>query len=223
MTDANNPGGGAITGPVSYFWQEDLGTGVFTDILLFGAGEAARATGLTFTPTEDQVGSLLRVRAVYKDANGVLEQVFSAPTAAVANVDNAPVGLPTISDLTPTEGSLLTASTAGISDADGLTTAIFTFQWQQSGVGGGGTFTDIAGATSAAFTPTQDQVNRQLQVVTTYTDDNGTTHSVISAATVVTGDLFVGTNAVNAFTGNAGEDNALRRRRQRYPQRARRQ
>ena len=46
----------------------------------------------------------LRVRAVYQDANGVLETVFSAPTALVANVNDAPAGTLTISDTTPTEG-----------------------------------------------------------------------------------------------------------------------
>ena len=36
--------------------------------------------------TADLAGLALRVRAVYQDANGVLENVFSAPTAAVAGV-----------------------------------------------------------------------------------------------------------------------------------------
>ncbi len=49
------------------------------------------------------MGLRLRVRAVYQDQNGVLEEVFSAPTAAVANVNDAPVGVPAISDATPTE------------------------------------------------------------------------------------------------------------------------
>jgi hypothetical protein len=185
VTDANNVSAGnptgAITGPVSYVWQADPGTGVFTDSNTFTAGEVARATGPSFTPTEDQVGNLLRVRAVYKDANGVLEEVFSAPTAIVGNVNDAPVGLPAISDATPTEGFQLTASTAGITDADGLTAAVFTFQWQQSDLGGGGVFTDIGGETGSFFTPGEDQVNRQLRVVVTYIDDQGTLETVISA------------------------------------------
>ena len=108
VTDADNVGPGnptgAITGPVAYFWQTDGGTGVFEDITTFGAGEAARAHGLTFTPGDDEVGSQLRVRAVYKDAKGVLEEVFSAP-ALVANINDAPTAGPTISDTTPTEGT----------------------------------------------------------------------------------------------------------------------
>jgi hypothetical protein len=35
-----------------------------------------RATGTTFTPGDAEAGLRLRVRAVYQDANGVLETVF---------------------------------------------------------------------------------------------------------------------------------------------------
>ena len=105
VTDADNVSAtnptGAITGPVSYFWQGELtpGAGNFQDIEYFGAGESQRAVGLTFTPTEPFVGGInfaslvgveLRVRAVYQDAHGVLEEVFSAPTQAVTNVNDAP-------------------------------------------------------------------------------------------------------------------------------------
>ena len=77
----------------------------------------------------------MRVRAVYKDGNGVLEEVFSAPT------DRWPTSTiprrrgPTISDTTPTEGLALTVDPATIVDPDGTATAVagglFAFQWQQ--------------------------------------------------------------------------------------------
>ena len=94
LTDANNSPGnptGAITGPVAYFWQVEQRrcTGVFEDISWPPAAGDAAATGPTFTPGDDEVGLRLRVRAVYEDANGVLEEVFSTPTAAVANVNDA--------------------------------------------------------------------------------------------------------------------------------------
>ena len=81
VTDANNVSPtnltGAITGPISYFWQSEVRPGVFEDILIENAGgEVARATGLTFTPGDLEVGRALRVRAVYKDANDVLEEVY---------------------------------------------------------------------------------------------------------------------------------------------------
>ncbi len=209
VTDADNVAtAGAIPAPVAYFWQVELvpASGVFTDILIdFAAGEVARASGPTFTPGDGEAGLRLRVRGIYKDANGVLEEVFSAPTAAVANVNDPPVGTVLISDTTPTETQTLTATNA-FTDADGVTAAVFAYQWQQSAVGGGGAFTDIVGATNQIFTPTQNQVNRQLRVVVTYTDDNGTNETVTSAATTVVGD-FIAANALSeTLTGNAGDD-----------------
>src|SRR4030095_9356132 len=115
--------------------------------------------GTSFTPTEpfkgginvdSFVGLQLRVRAVYQDGNGVLEQVFSAPTAPVANVNDAPAGTLTISDSTPTEGETLSVLN-NITDADGLTTAIFSYQWQQSL--NGTTQTNITDANGPGFRP----------------------------------------------------------------------
>ncbi|UUZ64946.1 hypothetical protein LP417_09460 [Polaromonas sp. P1-6] len=80
VTDADNPG--AITGPISFVWQFETvaGTGVFQDIVAVGGGNPATAHGNTFRVTPDLAGLALRVRAVYKDGAGVLENVFSAPT-----------------------------------------------------------------------------------------------------------------------------------------------
>ncbi len=75
--------------------------------------------------------------------------------------------------MTPTETLALQAINQ-ITDLDGLpAVGAFSFQWQQSALGGGGVFTNIAGATNDSFTPTQDQVNRQLRVVVSYTDLQG--------------------------------------------------
>ena len=168
-----------------------------------------RATGTTFTVPETLVGQRLRVMAIYKDANGVLETVFSDPQV-VANVNDAPTGAPTINDTTPTEGRALTVSTATIFDPDGTTAAVFTFQWQQAnatGVGGGAAgFSDIVGATGQLFVPTEAQVNRELRVVVTFTDDQGTTEVVFSAPTTVVGDLFLGGAAADTWIGTDGQD-----------------
>ncbi|WP_077525840.1 peroxidase family protein, partial [Metapseudomonas resinovorans] len=125
VTDADNPGG-AITGPVSYYWQVETnpGTGIFEDITFVAAGEVARATGRTFRITEDLAGLALRVMAIYKDANGVLETVLSNVTDLVSatQVNDAPTGAPVISDITPTQGQVLTASRGTVEDVDGTTT-----------------------------------------------------------------------------------------------------
>ena len=64
-------------------------------------------------------------------------------------VNVPPTGAPVISDLTPTEGFALTANTASIADGNGL--GAFSYQWQSSS--NGTTWTNIAGATAASFTP----------------------------------------------------------------------
>ncbi|HKD28759.1 MAG TPA: peroxidase family protein [Xanthobacteraceae bacterium] len=195
VTDADNISAtnttGAITGPVSYFWQAELtpGAGNFQDIMYFGAGETQRAVGLTFTPTEPFVGAInfpsltgfsLRVRAVYQDGNGVLEEVFSDPTAPVANVNDLPTGSLSISDSTPTEGQTLSVLN-NIQDADGLTTAVFAYQWQQSA--NGITWTDIANANGPRFVPGNAQGNQMLRVVASYVDDHGTPETFFGSPT----------------------------------------
>ena len=87
VTDADNPGG-AITGPVLFVWQAEVapGTGIFEDIVEEGGDKASTATGATFRVLDDLAGSAIRVKAVYQDANGVLETVFSTATAAVVDV-----------------------------------------------------------------------------------------------------------------------------------------
>ena len=207
VTDADG-----ITAPVAYFWQVETApdSGAYEDILVEPtAGEAARAGGTTFTPGDAETGLRLRVRAVYKDGNGVLEEVFSAPTAPVGNVNDAPTAGPTISDTTPTEGEALTVNLLTIADPDGTAglvdgTVIPTFQWEQSA--DGVTWTPIPGAVNQLFVPTQAQVGLRLRVVVTFVDDNGTTETVTSAATDVVGDLLIGTNAANNLVGTAGED-----------------
>ncbi|MDM0018336.1 peroxidase family protein [Variovorax saccharolyticus] len=206
---ATNPTGAISPNAIAYFWQVEVSPGIFEDILIENVGgEVARASGPTFTPRGFEVGSALRVRAVYKDDLGVLENVFSEPTAPVESNNALPVGVLRISDITPTE-TFAVQAIIEFTDADGLPTdpAAFHFQWQQSTTpGGGAVFANIAGATAASFTPGQDQVNRQLRVVVTYTDLQGHPEIVTSAPTVVTGDSIIGTNAAEIFNGNAGQD-----------------
>jgi len=112
---ATNPTG-AITGPVAYFWQIDPGTGVWEDLLTFGAGEVERVHGTSFTPGPDEVGLSLRVKALYIDANGVLETVFSAATEPVSLANVAPVITSAASFSIPENTTAVTSVTA--TDAD---------------------------------------------------------------------------------------------------------
>ena len=238
VTDANNPNpgpdgilvddpgtpidesadNGEITGEVSYFWQveDDPDSGIFEDIILEGSpgtgGETIRATGETFTPGDAEAGLRLRVRAVYQDATGVLEEVFSAPTAAVTAVNDAPIGSVDISDTTPTEGTSITAINA-FTDADGIdNTVVFNYLWEQSanGVNGWVTAADGSGVTGdALFTPTQSAVGQFLRVTVTYTDLQGNTGNiVISDPTSVVGNLIAVNGGTQIIDGNSAPNNA---------------
>jgi Ca2+-binding RTX toxin-like protein len=156
----------------------------------------------SFTPDANFNGT---VNLSYNVIDGKGGSVAATQTIAIAAVNDAPVGTVSISDTTPTETQTLVASNL-FTDVDGLTNAVFNYQWQQSDIGGGNAFTNIVGATNSTFTPTQVQVNRQLRVVVSYTDDQGTVETLTSAPTIVTGDFYVGTSSVNTFTGTNGQD-----------------
>ena len=207
VTDPDNTAtGGAITGVVEITWQQQDGDGLWTDILVNGpiASETpVPATGLTFTPGQEQAGAAIRVRMNYIDQDGVLETVFSAPTASVTPINDAPIGALVISDQSPTEGDILTANISFV-DPDGTDGAVFTFQWQQQLANG--TWQDIAGQTLQQMIPAAAQIGRPLRAVVTYTDDFGTVETVTSAATDAVGDFLTGNGQANTINGTAFSD-----------------
>ena len=191
FTDLN----GVVVSTIVFTWQAETSLGTWVDV----------GIGPTFQPGDAQVGLSLRVVATFDDLSGHQETVLSAPTAAVLNINDAPTGVPTISDTSPTEGVAVTAESSGIADVDGISPAtVFMYQWQ---VQDGAIFVDIAGATSASFTPTQNQVNLPIRVVSSYTDVRGGFNQATSAATIVVGDLRVGTALNDTLNGTAGDDN----------------
>ena len=107
----------------------------------------------------------ISVRVDYTDTHTTAESVTSVQTAAVTNINDAPVGLPTITG-TVTEDQILTADTSGISDADGL--GAFSYQWLRDGVA-------IGGATASTYTLGDADVGTQISVRVDYTDTH--THS----------------------------------------------
>ena len=87
-------------------------------------------------------------------------------------------GLPTISG-TYEVGQTLTASTSGITDADGLTTPGWTYQWIR--VDTDGTETDISGATRQTYTLVSGDEVLQLRVRVSFTDDGSASETRTSA------------------------------------------
>ena len=169
---------------VSFAWEVEVTLGIFVQV---GAGPS-------FTPSNAHVGRRLRVVATVLDNLGATTPLTSAPTAPVApapvvGVNVAATGAPIITDAVaavalagrPRVNEPLGTDTTGISDANGIVGAVFTYQWQRST--DGVTFSDIAGATNRTFTPTTAQLGDLLRVRVSFTDQGGFAEALASAAT----------------------------------------
>ena len=186
-----------IVGDKALVWQFESVPGTWTQFA-FGASSGALSDAV--------VGKPIRVEVNFTDGLGKIEVLASQPTAKVVNVNDAPTGDPLVTPAAATEGEPFTADASGIADEDGL--GEFGYRWQQSAVGGGGTYTTIGGATADTYTPGAAQVNRRIRVVVTYTDGFGTPEQVASDPTGIVGDSYTGTAGANSWTGTAGPDKA---------------
>ena len=115
--------------------------------------------------------------ALHKGDEGAGAKLYVL-TVTVANV--AATGEPTISG-TAQVGQTLTASTADISDEDGLRDADFSYQWLR--VGSDSTESDISDATGSTYTLSTDDAGNSIKVKVTFTDDAGNEEALTSAAT----------------------------------------
>jgi hypothetical protein len=149
------------------------GLGVFSYQWLRDGANIVGATSSTYGLGDADVGAQISVQVTYTDAGGTGEgPLTSAETAAVTNINDLPVGVPTI-DGTVTEGQTLTANTGGISDADGL--GVFSYQWLRDGA-------NIAGETNSTYPLTNADVGGQISVKVSYTDGEGTLEGPLTSA-----------------------------------------
>ena len=140
--------------------------------------DIGEATGSTYTAVAADEGERLKVRVGFTDDAGHEESLVSAATDAVAAApptNAAATGAPTIGG-TPRVGEELTASTSGISDADGLDNADFAHQWMRDDA-------DIGGATGSTYTAVAADEGERLKVRVGFTDDAGNEERLVSAAT----------------------------------------
>ena len=108
------------------------------------------------------------------------KQLTNTPSATVAGPDVAPAntpaeGAPAIAGEAHVGGTL-TASTSGITDADGLENATFAYQWIRGSA-------EIPGATGPDYTAVDADEGERLQVRVGFSDDAGNAESLTSAAT----------------------------------------
>jgi Ca2+-binding RTX toxin-like protein len=175
-----------------------------TGVLTFQAAPNFEGTGVNASAAGNNIYDV-----VVQVSDGVAVDTQSL-TVTVGNVNEAATGLPVISDITPTAGQALSINTAGIVDPDG-TVIVTGYQWASST--NGTTWTNIAGATAATFTPTNlagslaDTYNgQQIHVTVDYTA-GGFASSLTSAATGPTGADWTATLLLAPnFAGTAGDD-----------------
>jgi hypothetical protein len=168
-------------GTISYQWKR--------------AGAAiSGATVSTYMLTQADVGKAITVTASYTDALGTDESVTSSATAAVANVNDAPVLAITG---TATEDQTLTTV---VNDEDGLGT--ISYQWKRAGAA-------ISGATANSYTLGQADVGKAITVAVSYTDALGTAESVTSSATAAVANVNDTPSGSVTISGTTTEDQVL--------------
>ena len=165
-----------MTGAVfAYQWiRHDPATATDTDI--------EGATGSTYTVTSADEGKALKVRVTFTDDAGNEESVTSyaviaspAPTRTREPANSAATGAPGIEG-SAVVGQTLTATTTGIGDDDGISTAVFAYQWLADDAA-------IEGATASTYTVLSGDAGKVIKVRVTFTDDAGNEESLTSQAT----------------------------------------
>ena len=146
-----------------------------------GGSETQDATDATYTPVDADVGKAVIVVVSFTDDAGNEEELTSAATDAVkpetqeAQANTPATGLPAITGIAQV-GVKLTADLSGIADEDGVTNAVFTYQWLADGA-------ETQDATDATYTPDDADEGKTISVRVTFTDDAGNEETLTSAAT----------------------------------------
>ncbi len=182
-----------------YQWQSSADNGATWSNI-------AGATAATYTPIEADETRLLRVVETATDSGTAQSATStSAATGAVADIVLAFTSAASISGAA-TVGSLLSAANGALNDADASVTG---FQWQSSS-DNGATWSNIAGATTATYTPVAADQGNRLRVVETATDADGgpSITSNSTATSVVTNSTLVFTTPAS-ITGTAQEGSVL--------------
>ena len=129
----------------------------------------ASATASTYTLVDADLGTTIKVKVGFADNYDYDEMLTSDATAVVSAAPNTPAtGAPTITG-TAQVGQTLTAGTAAIVDADGLTSVSYTYQWIR--VATDNTETNISGATASTHTLVAADRGTTIKVKVSFTDD----------------------------------------------------
>ena len=158
------------TTTTSYTDREDRGTTLYV--------YRVRTTNPNGASSEYSNDYLWDAPVVFVDP-GETEQA-ETPAGDGESGDNSPAtGAPAISG-TARVDETLTASMSGIADQDGLDDVSYSYQWIRSD---GGADSDISGANSSTYEPTDADQGKTIKVKVTFRDDADNEESLTSAAT----------------------------------------
>ena len=137
---------------------------------------------ITFTPDADADVTIALNATTDCSAEGAIctsdnRMLSGGPELVVPGPpSNSPAtGAPTING-TARAGETLTATTTGISDANGLASAAFSYQWLADDA-------DISGATGNTYSVSDGDVGKAIRVRVSFTDNAGNAENLTSAAT----------------------------------------
>ena len=182
VSTLNDPDG---MGPISYQWQRN---GV----------NISGATTASYILTDADVGTVIRVVGSFTDGGGFVETATSPATAAITAVNDDPLGSVAITG-PASEGSTLTASHT-LTDVDGL--GVVSYQWQRGGV-------NVSAATGSNYVLTADDIGQLIRVVASYTDGQGFSENVTSAAVGPVANVNAVPTGAVTVSGLAVEDQVL--------------
>ena len=168
--------------PISMSVSLSAAGGILSDDIATVAGGSAESDAITVTATGGgevtvSVESADFVATHPHNFAGIQTGLGNPLTLGEYSDSNTPAaGAPTIRG-TAQVGQTLTAGTADIVDADGLTGATFSYQWL------GSRDTEIQGATNATYTLVAADEGKAIKVRVSFTDDAGNEEALTSEAT----------------------------------------
>lgn len=150
------------------------------------------------------VGKFYKVGVSYIDKFGTSESLQSVATTAVESVNDRPTGLPVIKNAI-TENSTLEAVTTAIKDNDGL--GSYSYEWQVATTGAANASWTGVG-TAQTYTVATNLANQFLRLKVQYTDQQGTTETLYTAAKKIATQNLTRTGSVSddSLAGMSGKD-----------------
>ena len=138
-------------------------------------------TDVTYTDTDVEPGVLYVYSVTALDFLGDAGEasrpveIRMQATSQQQTANSPATGAPAITG-TAQVGETLTADTSGVADADGLSNAVFSYQWLAGGA-------EISSATGSSYTLVDSDEGKAVSVTVSFTDDTGNAETLTSAAT----------------------------------------